>query len=309
MTNTLPVVNTSLLEIALSAHVNSISDPLCRKSQVSNLPRFSVVMPSFNQAKYIERSILSVLNQGYSNLELIVVDGGSTDDTLDILNKYNEYIYWISEPDSGQSDALNKGFGLATGEYYGWLNSDDLYLPKSLSSAVTAFEAFPKSLVFFGDWLEIDANENLLKLNHAFDFNSNHFIYEGFHLNSQSMFWRSRLHQSFSGFDTSLYNTMDYQMILEFSRIAGDKSFQRLPQIFAAFRRYDGQKTAGFDSRVNAEHIYLAQSYNYMDKYSFVGYIKHLQFRIRRLFWYYRRGGVVNVIRRISDSFCSRSND
>ena len=92
-------------------------------------------MPSFNQVKYIERSILSILAQEYSNVQLIVVDGGSTDGTLGILKKYSNYIdILISEDDKGQSDALNKGFSLADGEIFGWLNSDDLYLPHAYSS-------------------------------------------------------------------------------------------------------------------------------------------------------------------------------
>ena len=94
--------------------------------------KISIIVPSYNQRNFIEKSILSILNQNYSNLELIVIDGGSTDGTLDVIKKYEKYIsFWMSEPDEGQSDALNKGFSRATGDVFGWLNSDDLYMPNA----------------------------------------------------------------------------------------------------------------------------------------------------------------------------------
>ena len=104
-------------------------------------PLISVVMPSFNQAKYIEKSILSVLNQNYPNKELILIDGGSNDGTLQIIKKYEKFIdYWISEKDEGQSDALNKGFKVCKGKIFCWLNSDDLFLPGT-------FEIISKTLM------------------------------------------------------------------------------------------------------------------------------------------------------------------
>ncbi len=90
------------------------------------LPKISIITPSYNQGKFIEETILSVINQQYSNLEFIIIDGGSTDNTVDIIEKYSTQItYWVSEKDEGQSDAINKGFLKATGEIINWLNSDD----------------------------------------------------------------------------------------------------------------------------------------------------------------------------------------
>jgi glycosyltransferase involved in cell wall biosynthesis len=97
------------------------------------LPRISIVTPSYNQGQFIERSILSVLNQNYPNTELIIIDGGSDDESLDILKKYDDYItFWVSEPDRGQSYAINKGIDRSTGELITWLNADDLFLPNAL---------------------------------------------------------------------------------------------------------------------------------------------------------------------------------
>lgn len=273
-----------------------------------SLPKISIVMPSYNQVRFIERSILSVLNQGYPNLELIIVDGGSTDGTVDIIENYQEYIaVWMSEEDCGQSDALNKGFRHCTGKIYGWLNSDDLYLPKAFERAVATFAAYPDKKIVFGDWLGIDPEDHVIDYKHAFNFNLNHFKYEGFHLNAQSMFWHSEVHEKFSGFDINLYNTMDYQMILEFGITQGQITFIRIPYALGAFRRYEGQKTGAMTERVIKEHRDMAERYKYTDKYQTIGKLKRLYFRFRRAWWYAKRGGLSNLLLRINSTYVSRS--
>ncbi len=270
-----------------------------------NFKKISIVMPSYNKAEFIERSILSVLNQNYPNIELIVIDGGSTDGTVEIIKKYEKYItFWISEKDQGQSDALNKGFKYCTGEVYGFLNSDDLYTPNAFNYALSALKDNPNKKIVFGDYLTIDKKDLLIDYNYSFDFNLNHFKYEGFHLNATSMFWRSEVHERFSGFNINLYYTMDYQLILELAINEGQNSFIRVPRVLAGFRMYEGQKTTiNISSGAIKEHKYIADIYKYTDKYKFIGKLKRFYFRIRRAWWYIKRGGFYYLIRHLKKTY------
>ncbi len=277
-------------------------------SAQADYPKISIVMPSYNKVNFIEKSILSVLNQGYPSIELIIIDGGSTDGTLDIIRKYEKYIsFWVSEKDKGQSDALNKGFKKCTGSIYGFLNSDDIYLPGAFKCCTKALSQNSDKKIVFGDWLSIDNKDNLIDYNHAFDFNLNHFKYEGFHLNAQSMFWRSDIHKKFSGFDINLNFTMDYQLILEFGIIAGQNTFFRVSEVLGAFRRYDGQKTTdNMTLNVINEHILMSNKYNYRDKYNLIGSFKRLLYRARRAWWYKKRGGILNLINRLKKFYANK---
>jgi glycosyltransferase involved in cell wall biosynthesis len=273
------------------------------------LPKISVVMPSFNQARFIERSLLSVLDQHYPNLELIVIDGGSSDGTVDIIRKYESRLaYWISEPDKGQSDALNRGFARASGEIYGWLNSDDLYMPMALHRVAEALLRNSGKSIVYGDWLTIDANDRVFEHEFAFDFNLNQFKYEGFHINAQAAFWRRDVHRRFGGFDPDLHRTMDYQMLLAFGINEGETAFLRIPEALGCFRRHEDQKTQGFGAQVADEHRRLAERYGYADKYAAKGAARRSTYRLRRAWWYLRRGGLGYVLKKLRGEATTRES-
>jgi glycosyltransferase involved in cell wall biosynthesis len=129
---------------------------------LNSYPRISVVTPSYNQGAYLEKTILSVINQEYPNIEYIVIDGGSTDNSLDIIKKYEKYLkYWVSEQDRGQSHAINKGFSHATGDLLTWLNSDDYYMPGALWTLATMAMANPEASAFVGTGRVIDETGNI----------------------------------------------------------------------------------------------------------------------------------------------------
>lgn len=270
-------------------------------------PRISVVMPSFNQGPFIEKSILSVLNQQYTNIELIIVDGGSEDETIDIIRRYEgPKCKLIMEDDEGQSDALNKGFAAATGDIYGWLNSDDLYVPHAFETASKILKGRGGPEIVFGDWLSVDSSDNVIDLHYAFDFCINHLIYEGFTLNAQAMFWSADVHKDFRGFYIDLHNTMDYQMMLDFG-LRKSNAFCRVPVVLGAFRRYEGQKTTALSPRVVDEHKKISERYALRRKYSSTGSFIRLVFRFRRLRWYFLRGGLTELVKRVSEAFRNRA--
>jgi len=132
----------------------------------TTLPKISVITPSYNQGKFLEKTILSVLEQGYPNLEYIIIDGGSTDESVEIIRKYQDRLaWWVSEPDRGQSHAINKGFARATGEIFGWLNSDDWYHPGALQAVAAAFAANPEAGAVVGAGDYVDETGTVIDLN------------------------------------------------------------------------------------------------------------------------------------------------
>jgi glycosyltransferase involved in cell wall biosynthesis len=134
------------------------------ENRMSQFPLVSIITPSYNHGHFLQQTIRSVITQDYPNLEYLIVDGGSTDNTLDIIQQYASHLaWWVSEPDQGQADAINKGFTHARGEIIAWLNSDDLYFrPDAVSHAVQALQAHPHVGMVYGDGLLVDEELNLL---------------------------------------------------------------------------------------------------------------------------------------------------
>ncbi len=206
-------------------------------------PLVSIVTPSYNQGEFIEDTILSVKNQDYPNIEHIVVDGGSTDNTLEILKKYEDTynLRWLSEPDEGQSEAINKGFDLAKGEIVAELDSDDVYFDKQvISYVVNQFKNQPDCDVIYGDSVLINQDNLILRVRHAPPwFNYNQLRRVCFII-QPSVFLKRDIIQSHK-LDINIDLPMDYEYWLRLGR-AGFK-FKHAGKILSAFREHTTSKT------------------------------------------------------------------
>jgi glycosyltransferase involved in cell wall biosynthesis len=268
-----------------------------RAARARELPRFSIVMPSYRQGRMIEHSLLSVLNQNYPDLELIVVDGGSIDGTRGVLERYNDDIaYWRSEPDGGQSEALNKGFQRARGELVGWLNSDDIYLPGALEFAARVFQQQPEVQVVYGDWYTLGLDHRITAHYFSLPYSRAQLITEGFFCNAQAMFWRRTLHQRFGEFDSRLHYTMDYDLMLRLTALAAPSAFYRTQRPLGCFRVYPGQKTGSLDPRIADEHALIAQKERVAWMFGPRGRAVRCWYRAKRVCDYLRRGGPAYVM-------------
>jgi len=259
--------------------------------------KFSVVLPSYNQAKYIKYAVDSVLSQKNVELQLIVVDGGSTDDTIKILREFGSRIILISEVDQGQSDALNKGYELADGEIYGWMNADDAYVEGVFARVESIFKTNPKISVVFGDWIQIDNNNDLIDYQYSFDYNVRQSIFEGDSMNVQSMFWRKAVHKEYGSFPLNLHRTMDHHFIVKLGMLLSSKQFLRLDYPLGYFRRHPHQKTNGSDQISVARELgWILSDLSVNERYNLhLTGLRRIFYRLRRLYWYFRRAGLIYV--------------
>jgi glycosyltransferase involved in cell wall biosynthesis len=204
-------------------------------------PLVSIITPSYNQGGFIEETILSVKNQDYPNIEHIVVDGGSTDNTLEILKKYEkEYnLRWIFEPDEGQSDAVNKGFGMAKGKIIGWLNSDDVYFDKqAISYVVEEFEKNPEVDVIYGDSVIIDANNFIKRVFKAPGWSYNRLLIGSSYIPQPATFFRKKVI-----IENKIDKNLGYSMDIEFWLRLGVKyEFLHVGRILAGDRLHKEAK-------------------------------------------------------------------
>jgi len=204
-------------------------------------PKISIVVPSFNQAAFLERTLLSVLNQRYPNLELLVLDGGSSDASVDIIRKYERQIdYWVSERDGGQVAAINAGFRRATGELVAWQNSDDVYLPGALERIARHSRALPNADVYHGHLLLIDADDSLIETLHYAPYSVWNALYLGGGAANQSAFFRADVVQRFE-LDATLHCALDGEYFLRLAR--SGVRFKLVPEYFGCLRIHGSTKT------------------------------------------------------------------
>jgi len=221
--------------------------------------RFSIVTPSFNQSAWLQQAISSVLDQEYPAVQLIVMDGGSTDGSKELLERNSGRIdHWQSQPDGGQTAALNAGIAHVRGEITGWINSDDYYLPGAFAAAAKRFAGPDRPDVVFGYSVNVDANSNVLRDNRHDDFSAQALLAVGMDLRQQAMFWRSELNAKAFPLDESLRFCMDLQLVIRL--VEEGARFVRIPEYLGAFRIHSEAKTATIPEVCTREYDELMRS-------------------------------------------------
>jgi glycosyltransferase involved in cell wall biosynthesis len=217
------------------------------------LPLVSIVTPSYNQVGYLEQTLQSVLSQQYPHIEYIVIDGGSTDGSIEIIDRYaNQLAYWVSEPDEGQTDAINKGFKYAHGDILAWLNSDDLYRPGAVAEAVEFFRDHPEAGMVYGDADYINDSGEVIGQFPAAQTDYKRLRRGYVHIPQQASFFRARLWQMVGPLDPSFYFALDYDLWV---RIAALAPIRYTPRTWAAFRLHRDAKSLAEADRCWPEMI------------------------------------------------------
>jgi glycosyltransferase involved in cell wall biosynthesis len=222
---------------------------------MKNTPLISIVTPSFNQARFIGEALESVRLQNNENCEHLVIDGMSTDGTVDLLRNQTptQTMCWISEKDTGQSEALNKGFRRANGEIIGWLNSDDRYRTGCFKHIVQAFKDNPEVDIFYGDYLVVDEAGKALKTRREIEFNAFILLYHRIlYIPTTATFFRRRIFEEGNWLDEKLHYAMDLDFFVRLSERG--YRFKHIPQLLADFRLQPNSKTCSSPDRQRMEH-------------------------------------------------------
>ena len=211
-------------------------------SAVSGTPRISVVVPSFNQGRFLGETLESLVTERYANLELIVVDGESSDNSVAVIKSFNsELAWWVSEKDAGQTAAINKGFSNSTGEIMAWLNSDDCIAPGTLHKVAEYFGSHPNTAVVYGHRILIDENRQEIG-RWILPRHSDRVLKWVDFIPQETVYWRRSAWNAIGArLDETLQFAMDWDLLLRFS--ARRLLFKRLPHFLGLFRVHEAQKT------------------------------------------------------------------
>jgi glycosyltransferase involved in cell wall biosynthesis len=215
------------------------------------------VTPSYNQAQFLEETIQSVFDQNYANIEYIIIDGASTDNSLEIIKRSTDRLtYWVSEPDQGQTDAINKGFACARGEILAWINSDDTYQPHAVKEAVEFLNSHPEIGMVYGDANLIDEKGAVIGKFPARQTDYRRLRRGYVHIPQQASFFRASLWKEVGPLDPTFYFAMDYDLWVRIAHLA---PIHYHPQLWANFRLHRSGKSVVEDSRCWPEMLRVHQ--------------------------------------------------
>ena len=216
-------------------------------------------MPSFNQGKYIEEALVSIIDQQYVNLELIVMDGGSTDDSVSIIERYSKQIFhWQSKKDGGQADAIATGFDISTGDILCWLNSDDTFQPGTLMTIGRLFQKSKNIDFAYGNRYVINESSELIGRHVWLRYLNKRHWYDGMPLAQECCFWRREIYLKVGGMDPSLFFIMDRDL---FYRIWSMGKYRKVNKVLGSIRIHSESKNSKF------AHIREKESLAFREKY------------------------------------------
>jgi glycosyltransferase involved in cell wall biosynthesis len=220
------------------------------------LPLVSIVTPSYNKGKFIEETILSIKNQTYHRIEHIIIDGGSTNDTIDIIKEYEGTynMQWVSEPDEGQSDAINKGWRMAKGEIIAYLNSDDTYVPRAVETAVNYLTEHPDVNMVYGKCNIINEHSKVIRQFQATEFDLVDMVCGLCGVPQPAVFLRRKVLEGTGYLDIHLHMAMDADLWI---RIGLKFKIKYIPQLLANFRMYPGTKSVDEAYKFGHDHLHI----------------------------------------------------
>lgn len=239
---------------------NAFSMSSQKQATMDNWPKITIITPSFNQGEYIEQTIRSVLDQNYPNLEFMIFDGGSTDNTVEVIKQYEDRLtYWVSEPDKGQSDAINKGLERATGNIINWLNSDDVLLPGSLEYIARNFDE--KALAFTGRTELFRGDEKVKNAGPNFvNYDSlSHTLCKNY-IEQPACFFRKSAIDEMGLLGSEFHFIMDKVWWIRFLLLFGVHRVQQTEEVLAGFRLHEASKTVSLNDRFYLEYAALLLS-------------------------------------------------
>ena len=275
--------------------------------KMTQWPRISVVTPSYNQGSFIEQTIRSVLDQDYPDLEYIIIDGGSDDETLDVIRRYESRVaYWVSEKDDGAAEAIAKGFRKATGKILAYLNSDDTYLPGTLRTVAAAMRD-PGVDVAFGNMYWMDPQGRIIGERRQTRFNRMGYLFGGSDLTQPATFWTSDIYLRSGGIDPSFRFAFDTDLFFRFA--LQEARFGHVNEFLASFRIHPQSKSSNDFEICEREMEHLRQNHLPFPYRSFRASCVRGMTRIQRALSYAAQGDLLWLLGRIPDRIRGRNSD
>lgn len=267
-----------------------------------NLPRpkISIVTPSYNQGRFLGKTIQSVLNQNYPNLEYLIFDGGSSDGSVEVIKQYADMLtYWKSAPDKGQADAIAQGFAMASGDILGWLNSDDMLMPNALINAAKAFMASSEICAVTGRCVIIDTDGKPFSVSIPIMRSWRSMLYLGAGFWQMATFWKKSAYDAVGQLDTEMYFSFDADL---FVRLRKYGEFKVIPNYLAAYRHHKVTKTSNSQRIMRAENRMIQKRYSNVNDITVI--LSHVAKRVRpvrrirnRIFWYRDKHKLIELCR------------